>query len=699
MSETPERPPNVPRSARWSPSEQVWEQYSLDEFGQVDGEYRAFRRDGSLWFSCVFANGARSGPFQAFHPGGTLAREGQFVEGELDGLIVAYRSDEAGAEQLRPCCVPETARRMHARYERGRQMWERFLDEEGRLLLSDGSLAPTRPEGLPEHASYDELGGRWVCFDSEPSEKNDPSGGDALGTSPGDPAGGLTGTARYFDMNGRLVQEDTYVNDCKLRTRSYWPNGTLRRDESLDSRGRLHGARFVRYGSDEPSPYLDPRIVTEHSEYAHGQPVGIGVFALEGGGELRISRGPACEEVTVLESRAFRAEVQDSKSWLRVAQELEKGGQIREALCVAARAAGTGESRSPLESCLTRYVMPVRTAEASALARSLEQDEPPSISQVLSALLLGAEPGPTLRILSQILPKRLAHAAHDLASAAIVFSAGDFRPYLSRAFRRLELGQVEAALADAARVSEGSEGLAAFVREYAELLFPKWRFLPAREVIVGSFEGMSESPRQSIDQIRRVIQVYATRLGRLRSLALAHLPSSSQPDWLPPLLSELLPQGAVALTRYSARIVDTADDGEEISEVHVDESAALELDGLDEIQSRARSEWAALTWLCWAAGLDGVGLPERLGQRQDFSAAASMIVARAARAQDAIQTGGLRARTQGIPGFEWEGYPIDSAPAAFVRLANEEYAELRALFLWLCFAENHSPFQSDLRAQ
>jgi hypothetical protein len=74
-----------------------------------------------------------------------------------------------------------------------------------------------------------------------------------------------------------------------------------------------------------------------------------------------------------------------------------------------------------------------------------------------------------------------------------------------------------------------------------------------------------------------------------------------------------------------------------------------------------------------------------------------MCIARAARAQDAVCTGGLRARAQGLPGFDWEGYAIDEAPRSLMKVALGEYSELRAMFLWLSFSENSSPFQSDLR--
>jgi hypothetical protein len=74
-----------------------------------------------------------------------------------------------------------------------------------------------------------------------------------------------------------------------------------------------------------------------------------------------------------------------------------------------------------------------------------------------------------------------------------------------------------------------------------------------------------------------------------------------------------------------------------------------------------------------------------------------MAVARFWRAQDRLSTGGLIARSQGVAGFQWEGFDIDTMPQRFAEIAATEYLELRSLFLWLASADNLSPFQSDLR--
>jgi hypothetical protein len=167
--------------------------------------------------------------------------------------------------------------------------------------------------------------------------------------------------------------------------------------------------------------------------------------------------------------------------------------------------------------------------------------------------------------------------------------------------------------------------------------------------------------------------------------------------WLPPALPALLPDGPVALAAFDAEIVDETDQGPETSTVRIDETLAPSDLGIPALMRLARGQWAALCWLCWSAGLREVGWPSAIDPPAHFAQAAGMTIARYWRAQDAVQTGGLRAMQAGVPGFVWEGMDIESIPRHFAEMAQEEYLEVRSLFLFLMSPENVSPFQEDLR--
>ncbi|MFZ5890747.1 MAG: hypothetical protein ACOY0T_06815 [Myxococcota bacterium] len=672
---TPERPAAVPSSAHWSEEDDSWVDGSVDAEGRRHGEYRCFRANGSLRSEIRFDAGVRSGPFRFFHPSGELAREGQFVNGAAHGLVVAYHSDSPNAEGLRACCVPGNARRMQAEYDRGCLLAERFFDAEGRLLLSDGRVAPKRPDNLPAQSQYDEFSDRWLISEID----------------------GARSWVRFFDANGLLLQEDTFGEQRRERIRLFAADGSVRKEEHFDPLGRLHGERHVRYDDSEASPYAVHSIVEEFTRFEADEPIGVAKFVHASGQHTTLERGRTLVE-TDLGHEVFTAGMRESRDWAHLADELAHEGNVRLSICAAARAAARANSLEPLQSALARHVMPLAVERARELGERLGGAATNNIGSVLSALLSGAEPAFALRALAKLLPRSFgAPAALDFVEAALLLAPDDAESHWIRAMGRLELGHVDAALADAERVALTSPPLAGFIRDYVRYLFQPFIFRAPEADPSTSFEGLTETPLQPIAAIRRVIRVYATRLLALRNAAQARLGTPHPPEWLPPTLSHLLPDGPIELLRYRATIVDTSDEGEETSEVEIDETLDLTPLELQELQLRARSDWAALCALSWVAGLDDLQLPDEMQARSEFTAAASTAIARAARLTDLVATGGLRARSQGVPGFAWEGVDIDSLPPAFARIACEEYLELRSLFLWLCFEENHSPFQSDLR--
>ena len=55
------------------------------------------------------------------------------------------------------------------------------------------------------------------------------------------------------------------------------------------------------------------------------------------------------------------------------------------------------------------------------------------------------------------------------------------------------------------------------------------------------------------------------------------------------------------------------------------------------------------------------------------------------------------ARSQGVPGFEWQGVDVNEPPHHFAQLVAGEYIAVRSMFLWLVSDDSLSPFQDDIR--
>jgi hypothetical protein len=288
-----------------------------------------------------------------------------------------------------------------------------------------------------------------------------------------------------------------------------------------------------------------------------------------------------------------------------------------------------------------------------------------------------------------------------LVDAALLLAPERPESRVTRALLGIQLGRREDALADAALLPDGSSESRAFLETYARVIFPAFAFTPGATEIDQRFADVPPGPEQPLPAVRAHVQKYATRIGQIRAAVRARL-AGPAPDWLPPDLAALLPDGPCALAAWDFEEVvdDGADAGPSApTRVAVDERLPSLDGGIPSLMRLARREWNALCWLCWSAGLDRVALPEALNPPAAFGQAAVLSVERLWRCRDKLTTAGLRALTQKIPGFAWEGIEIDALPAVLVEIAGDEYLEMRALFYWLCDAGVQSPWQDNLRGE
>jgi hypothetical protein len=669
-----QRPPGVSADATWLNDREVWERAATARDGTKQGEVTQWRADGTLYLRGHYVAGRLHGPFSFFHPNGQVAREGVYVAGEPEGVIVAYGSDGPTPEVLRTCCVPEGAWQMRSRFDGGRLLGELFYDREGRVLLSDGTLRPERPANVPDAADYDEYARRWMHG--------------AL-----DDRGGWTGVWRFWNDGGGLEEEADYKETRKLWSRLYDPDGSLRQAVHYEGDSIRHGSYRKRLQPDEESPWTDARIRQERGAFEHGSAVGPWTYLDASGAVVRaIDYGRAYQEAETSSLDVFK----DAKAdWTSAARALLAEGRTREGVCAAARAAAQKQDREELLGFLREVTVPVTEATSQALLAALTQGEV-TVGKALDALVGGADPASVLRTLSSIL-KGASHAALDFIDASIVLAPDRRMSFMTRALVRIELGDLPGALADTDVVEGDSVDAAGFLRQYVRVLFPRFDFWPAREPPESPLEDMPDAPGQPFEALRWAVQLYATRVDLARRELLRRFPAA--PGWLPPDVSALLPDGPLPLTRRTVEITDETDEGTETTEMVVDETVKPDPRemAVPTLMRLCRCSWAALGWLCWSAGLDRVALPEQMKAPPNFDKAAGMIIARYWRAQDGVVTGGLRSVTHGVPGFLWEGIDVDGMPRHFVEMAHEEYLEARAAMLFLASPENVSPFQADLR--
>ena len=684
------RPDGVPVGAVWNEDEQVWELVQREE-GRRQGESRTYRRDGSLAQVRRFARGVLEGAFTSYHPSGDVSRRGTFANDELVGALVALASEGRGGEPLRVCCVPESARELRAQYLRGRPLFERFFDREGRPLLESGAPRPAPPAGVPEDADFDELGERWMA--GRFSEAGEPQG-----------------TFRFWSREGTLVEERDFRDGLACAERAYASDGSVAESHGWlerDGKGARHGASLRRFDG-AANPYADPRVREERGGYDFGRPCGRWTLHDEQGALLaERDLGLVVELADLARSPALEEHPGDSdaaRGWSERARTLRAERRVREALGAAARAAAVRRDAGELRAWLDELTLPLGPAARMERARPLAG---PTVTAAaaLDALVGGADAAAAFRALAGVLDPGT-RAALDFADASLLLEAGNTKGHLTRAFIRIEHGDDRGARADADVVAAAEPGAAQALRVQLAQRFPVFDFWPAREPLLTDPEMPAQQPEQSLDAVRRVVQVYATRLDRRRAEIQARLAAAGRdqttPPWLPPdLRPTLLLRGPIPLRRFDVTVPVESETGEpEMVSVHVDEELPPEkLAGatVAQLLEQARGEWAALTWLCWSCGLERVELPTEMAPPASFTAAVARAVTRCFAAHDRMLTAGVRARMQGIASFSWEGIPLDDLPNHLAAVAASEYLELRAMFLWLALDDSVSPFQADLR--
>ncbi|HWA72521.1 MAG TPA: hypothetical protein VG937_09310 [Polyangiaceae bacterium] len=677
MEHLPERPASVPADAIYCADYDAWELGAHDAEGRRGGECAFYRRDGSLYLRSKFESGVQNGPFSMFHPNGQLAREGSYVQGELDGECVAYASDSPTSLALRACCVPPGAVKLRAEYQHGRLLRELFFDAEERLLSFEGVPIPERPQRVPAEASFDESSWRWVV-----REVKDP----------------LSHVDRYFTVEGTLNEELEYGGGLKRARRSFDEAEKLRESSGYDAEGRLHGAHSRRFLPGDANPHADPAVCEVRGQFEHGHPVSR-VELLDASGAVRrsVDFGRNWPEGELDRSPALREFASFDASLAELSQALLSEGRVREALCLSARAAARTGEREPLLRLLRERTLELKPEFAASQAEALLNQGDATWFGALDALLNGTEPAAVYRTLASVWHGRPA-IAHDLVNASLLLDPEKPLTHLTRGLVRLELGDVQGAREDARLLLPVSEAGAEFLIASARVHFPNFVFWPAQETLGPLPEGAPEVAfEQPLAAAQQQVRVYATRLQQLRR-ALAQFPAlSAAPEHLPPDVSWLLPDGPVELTQTRITIEDETEEGIESSEIEIDERLDVSNARATALLSAARANWSALCWLCWACGLDRIAMPERLERRPDFAAAVSMSLVRRFRARDRLTTGGLVSFAKGVPSFTWEGFEIDSIHARFASVVADEYLEVRAMFLWSMFPENASPFQEDLR--
>lgn len=643
MSKAPKRPAGIPAKAWWDATDNEWLFGPLVD-GKKHGDFTWWRPDGTRCNECHLVMDVPHGPFKRFHESGEISQEGTFEKGQLHGTRRWLSTESATTENTRPKGVHASVWKSEMDYVHGKVVATRHFNRKGeRVLPSNGDPYPAPPEGVDAGAEFFEPRDEWHQ-------------GEAAGDTQH-----KSGRWRIWTREGELKEDAVYADDVR------------------------HGPAtlFVQGGN----PFVDGRIAQERGEFREGRRSGVWLLCDGKGATLgRCDYG----DTRSLEGGPLAAFSNDcTVDYLALAKQLESEGKVVEALVTWARVAGARRDTASFATLLSKVARPLK--EEVALTLAMEADRP--TNWLGYELVEGAHPALLLNKLAVALDQAFqSRAALDFCNAAILLAPDRTEFLFTRALILMSLGLQAQAELDANDLAAEAPDRAEFLLVYLKGLFPSYGFAPATEKPETSFEDVPEKPERSLPELQALAQKYATRLQLVREALLEKLkPENSA---VPPALTKLLPEGPVELEQGEHAWED--EEGE-TQTVDFDEVPQVKDADLPSLLRLARADWTALSWLCWSTGLTEVAMPEELSPPEDFGKAAGMAQQRLWRSRDQRAFNGRNAKQHGVASFEWEGTDMGEIAPPVAGIAEQQYAEMQALFYWLVDAKLKTPWQDNLR--
>ncbi len=526
-------------------------------------------------------------------------------------------------------------------------------------------MAPTleRPETVPEEAEYHDNKQQWDAgnYNAE-SQRN--------------------GKWRTWNLAGELIEEAEY------ELGHY--HGLVKTFEKGNPHSVSQYRKGIRSGPFQGivlrATYADSRIRIERGNIEGDISVGSWSFHDHKGKMIaKTDFGvlPTSDK-GLLDSEAFNNRWHTAQEWSEISRNLLRDHRVAEAVCALARAAASEQRTDALDALLERTIVPLSETATLSLTDALISEPNTSLTALSHGLIRGAEPGAIFHTLAVALDQgTLSRAAMDLVNTAILLHPDRHQYHYTRALINISLGNRDAAKMDTEILEPAEPDKAQFLSRYLGALFPVYDFWPAQTKLTVADEAAPLGPQQDLAAVQEVLQKYATRLTYIRQALGKKI--GERPDWLPPTLSHLLPDGPVEL-----RVFET-DAGSSGDSIMADESFDAMAWEVPTLLRFARADWSALTWLCWSTGLDSVEIPTQIEWREHLATALQYTKSFLENINQASAKKDLQITVH------WEGQALSSLHPVLSQIAETQFQEMQAMFLWLTNTRHQSPWQEDLR--
>jgi antitoxin component YwqK of YwqJK toxin-antitoxin module len=655
-SEIQTAPPGVPSNATWDDQHRFWRVGEVSADGVLQGTHLLFRASGALLAEVSYADGKAHGRFTRYHPNGEVAREGSYRLGAPTGREVAYGCSASTDEPLQKCCVPPGAVKLVLQHLDGGNVEEDFYDAQGRALLPDGELRPERPATVAPEARY------------KPNEH--------VWRTEVYAEGKRSGTWQQWSATGELVEIAQFQDNHLHGLRERWREGGML--------SAWNYAAGVRHGSGwelvPPNTYENAAIARQYGEFCEGSPKGVWSY-LDARGATIISMDlgpPLCrvnEASLTLPTASEEEGIHPLRRYFFSLQRASRSGKAAVERVLADRPAWLAASSE-------RWLRAVRNER-------LDKDR--YLSRLLEGLRRGATAHDVLSVMARLCLRSPA-VSLAIAEIGLLLETEHVELLVTRALALMELGRLEEVKATNQRIERLD--LAAFsdLSTLLRVTFPRFGFWPDDFVLDAvPSDKLPSVVVQDVAHVRVTMMKVAKRLQTVRAEVERRVGAVA---WLPPDLSAWFGE-TVCLDRYEFDV--GSEDGANDDHVLVDETLVLEGYCLTDLMNRARIEWVALCWLAFGSGNSQLCLPDEIKPQSGFGCALTTAFARLFRVVDQLETRGYRARSQGLPDAQWEGFAISGLPERMLTQAQAEFSEMRAALYFLADGDCRSLWQDDLR--
>jgi len=227
------RPADVPAAAIWNDEENEWELGNTVNGLKVGAWKWWAAPDGYLVCESEFDPQGELVSYVRFHPDGSVARQGAYLDGKEHGTTICYRCKMETPEFFPPR-AGEMVWRTESDFVEGVIHEERYFLEDGTQVNQEGvPLNPTRKGSVHPQAVWNEESGEWE-YGQRDSE------------------GRMTGKWFAWGHEGHLCSAAIYKTDWLQQQHRFHPDGTVSLAEKYQETGGVPVYKMVQRSRNRP---------------------------------------------------------------------------------------------------------------------------------------------------------------------------------------------------------------------------------------------------------------------------------------------------------------------------------------------------------------------------------------------------------------------------------------------------------------